>query len=151
MANNVIPVNVNVNFGNVSYDPVKGWSGWPVWNIQPSPARVNAARGGDTNTVQWNLNAAAVPNPFTASFADAAAITFSGTPGWTGGNPVLVDSDTITASDTFSGLPSAQNYYYSIRVTLVGVVNGNQVTQWYTLDPDVQNESGTTNAALTHA
>ena len=151
MANNNISIDVNVNFNDVSYDPVNGWSGWPIWDIEPSPARVNPVRAGDTNTIRWNLNASAVVSPFTASFANASAITFSGTPGWTGGNPVLVDSQHITASDTFSGLPSAQNYYYSITVTLSGMVNGTQVTQTYTLDPDVQNESGTTNAALTRA
>jgi hypothetical protein len=147
--NHTIGINVSVNFHGVSYDPNSGWSGTPNWNINPSPAPVNPVKSSDGNTVQWSLNAAAVPNPFSAAFANSSAIAFSGTPAWTGGQPTG-SGQTITATDNFNGLSSVQNYYYSITVTLTGVINGSTVTQPFTLDPDVQNEAGTANAALSH-
>jgi|KBSMisStandDraft_5_1062788.scaffolds.fasta_scaffold37479_2 hypothetical protein len=148
MPNNTIPVNVNINFNGVTYNAANGtWSGTPNWNPQPMTAPVRPVQSGSNNTVQWKLNAASVPNPFSAAFASASAIAFSGTPAWTGGAPVLVDGQTITAADNFDNLPQTQTYYYSITVTLTGTVNGSPVTQPFTLDPDVQNEAGT---ALTH-
>ena len=149
MANNNIPINVNVNFNGVTYSG-GAWSGTPAWNINPSPAPVNPVKSGDTNTIQWNLHAAAVPNPFTASFT-GNAIQFSGTPAWTGGAPITNSTISVSVTDTFNGLQSAVNYYYSITVTLSGVVNGNNVTQTFRLDPDVQNEAGSMNAAMRHA
>ena len=153
MANNTIQINVNVNFNGVSYNPTTGWSGTPTWNVQPSPAPVNPVKSGDTNTIQWNLNAAAVPNPFSASFANSSAITFSGTPTWTGGQPgqPTNSGQTITASDNFNGLAANVNYYYSITVTLTGTVAGSQVIQTFRLDPDVENESGTVNMLMHQA
>jgi len=145
-----IQVNVGVNFQGVSYDPITGWSGTPTWNIHPSPAPVQPVKNDDGNGLEWDLNAAAVPHPFSASFATASAIKFSGTPAWTGGPPMLRNATTVTATDDFNNLPSKLNYYYTITVTLSGVVNGVTVTQGFPLDPDVQNEAGTANPAMMH-
>jgi len=40
VAANSTPVNVNVNFNGVSYDPNNGWSGTPTWNVNPNPVVV---------------------------------------------------------------------------------------------------------------
>ncbi len=139
MAQNSTPINVNVNFRNVTC--VNGvWSGDPVWNVQPTPANVPPSTAGDTMTLQFNLNASAVPAGFTAAFANTTPIQFGGS--WTGGPPSSPNSTTITMDDTFDGLGASVDYKYSISVTL----SGNQGTAWltrtFTLDPDVVNEAG---------
>jgi hypothetical protein len=141
VAANSTPVNVNVNFSGVSYDPNNGWSGQPTWNVNPNPANIPPTKAGDTMTIQWNLNAAAVPRGFTASFA-ANGIAF-GT-NWRGASPSSPNSTTISVNDTFNGLVDNQDYEYMVSV----ILSNGTVTQSFTLDPDVINEAGTANLAI---
>lgn len=147
MANNSTPVNVNVNFNGVSYNPNNGWSGTPTWNVR-TPVTVPPSKAGDTMTIQWNLNAAAVPNPFTAAFATNGIVFGTN---WTGGPPSVPNSTTISVADTFNGLTANQDYEYTIAVVLRGNVNGNNVQQVFVLDPDVENQAGTANLAVRKA
>jgi hypothetical protein len=144
VANNSTPVNVNVNFNGVSYDPNNGWSGSPTWNVR-TPVVIPPSKAGDTMTIQWNLNAAAVPSGFTAAFA-ANGIVFGN--GWAGGPPSSPNSTTISVADTFNGLATNQDYEYTIGVILS---NGTNVQQAFTLDPDVENQAGTANLAIRKA
>lgn len=147
MANNATPISVNVNFHNVSY--ANGvWSGAPAWNV-PQNVNVPPSKAGDTMLLRFNLNAAAVPTGFTASFANTNPILFD--QNWTGGPPSSENSTTITVDDTFNGLSTNQEYEYSVSVTLGGMVGTQFVSQTWTLDPDVVNESGTANVKVTHA
>ena len=140
MANNATPVNVGVNFNGVSYDPNSGtWAGTPTWNVSPDPVNIPASKAGDTMTIRWSLNAAATPRPFTAAFA-TNGILFGTS--WTGGAPSPSNSTTISVADTFSGLAANQEFEYSIAVILSGTVNGQNVQQVFTKDPDVINETG---------
>ena len=144
MANNSTPINVNVNFRNVSYSPSTGWSGTPTWNV-PTPVNVPPSKAGDSMSIRWNLNAAAVPAGFTAEFA-TNGILFGN--GWTGGPPSSSNSTTISVNDTFNGLSSNQDFEYTIAVNLGGLVNGQYVQTTFSLDPDVENQSGTANLAI---
>lgn len=145
------PINVNVNFNGVTCVNAV-WSGTPTWNVNPSPANIPPSRAGNTTTLQFNLNASALPSGFTAAFASPNAIVFAANQNWPGGPPSSPNSTTVTMDDTFNNNATNVDYKYSINVTL----SGNQGTAWlthtFTLDPDVVNEAGSVVVAnqLTH-
>jgi len=144
VANNNFPINVNVNFNGVSYNAAtRTWTGQPSWTVTPNLQGVPPVKlGVNTNTITWNLNAAAVPQGFTAAFT-SPAITFAASPAWTGGAPGNTNNTTCVASDNFNGLPANEVFEYTISVTL----SNGSVTQAFTYDPDIENETGTVNVA----
>lgn len=143
MANTNYGINVNVNFNGVSYNTTtKVWSGAPTWMITPANQSVPPVKvGTNTSTITWNLNAAAVPSGFTASFASPGVAMGTG---WTGGTPANSNSTTCVAIDTFNGLTANQVFEYVATVTLS---NGAVSNSWNS-DPDVTNEAGTVNVCV---
>jgi hypothetical protein len=135
-----VPVNVNVNLNGVSYSNGV-WSGTPSWTVAPPTVQVHPG----TNTINWNLNAQA-PNGYTAKFAPVSStapstnpIYFPTSSNWPGGLPQR-DSDTlVTATDNFSSITQATDYYYGVNVTLTQTSSGEQKT--FNYDPEVENES----------
>jgi hypothetical protein len=132
---NGVPIHVHVNFNNISYDPTtQQWtipSGTPNWNV---PASVPVSPG--QNLLTWTLDAAQVPDGFEAAFDPSIGIAFA--TGWPGGEPTMVDDETIQCTDDFESAPDNPSYYYSITVNLAQT--GGSASHAFTLDPDIKNK-----------
>lgn len=137
------PVNIQANMRDVSYNTATGaWSGQPIWNIPPKTV-VPPSKTGDTQTVQFNLVASAVPAGWAVSFDPTIGIEFTGVPNpWTGGAPTSVNGTTFQAADTFNNLPAAVDFGFAVNILVSLYVNGNHVTGAFFTDPDVENQSG---------
>lgn len=139
-----VPVPVVVNFNGVSYNATtKQWSGSPSFTVPPT----TTITSGD-NTITWTLQAAVVPQGFSATFPLTNPIVFD--PGWVGGLPARQTPTTVQATDNFQ-LPVGSDpiqYPYAVNVSLVSN-SDSTVTKTWNYDPDVENEPviGHTNKA----
>jgi hypothetical protein len=130
-----VPVSVVANFSGVSYDPsTNQWSGDPTWNV---PAKT-AVRAG-SNTIQWTLRPAAVPQGFVVSFPASLGIAF-GTD-WPYDDPGKQTDGTYTVNDTFTQPPASVDYEYTVNVVITSEAN-TTISKGFSYDPDIENEGG---------
>ena len=131
-----LPVAVNVDFSSVT---IRGnqFSGNPAWTFTPPELQVHNGQ----NNIKWTLTAVNLPTNAQAAFASSNAVQFKGTnnPPWTGTAPATQPDGTVTAGDNFQNLASSQKFYYNTNIVLSAP---SVVSQSYTFDPDVENESG---------
>jgi hypothetical protein len=132
---NGVPINVHLNFKDISYDSTtQQWTipaGTPRWDVPPS---VPVPPGN--NLLTWNLIPSHVPDGFEAAFDPAFGIAFSA--GWPGGQPDMVDDETIQCTDDFDTSHGSPSYYYSITVNLAQT--DGSASHAFTLDPDIKNK-----------
>jgi hypothetical protein len=133
-APNGVSIPVHVNFNGISYDPTtQQWTipaGAPTWNV---PATVAVASGN--NLLTWSLTGTQLPEGFVAQFDPSDGIAFA--TGWTGGEPYMIDNETIQCTDDFTASSDSPSYYYSITVNLVQTAGS--ASHPFRLDPDIKN------------
>lgn len=137
-------VGVNADFTGVLYTN-GNWTKQPAWRF--SPPSLQAHNGN--NKITWTLatlnssNQNSVPAGYTAAFQSTNGIQFKpSTPPWPGSTPALQGDGTITANDNFQNQGAAQTFGYTTVVVLTPNPGTNGVVGTFTIDPDVQNESG---------
>lgn len=132
-----VPIQVQINFSGVTYSN-GAWSGTPTWTV-PGKVKVNPG----TSTIVWRLNGLNEPSNFTAAFPATDAIDFSNSnPAWVGTTPTLQGDGTYQCTDTFSSNDTKADYEYSVTVSLAPDAGTNGTTGTWTLDPEIENDSG---------